>query len=87
MNYQKYGVSKMWAVIGGAVVLILLFFFSDALPAGILLPVILGACVLMHIWMMVRGGHGSHPSHDQEKQPLDKGKQEKEDKHKGGCCH
>ena len=48
----------------------------------VLAVVLLGGCLLMHLFMMRKGRHsGSHGS-----DAMDGNKEEKKGKH-GGCCH
>ena len=57
--------------------------------SGYLWPILIGAFVLAHIWMMFRG-HGEHGNSDDDKKiDADSRKQsEKHNDHKhGGCCH
>ena len=79
----------------GFVALILLIFFAgDKIPSGVLWPILLGACLLSHIWMM-RRGHATHTPEDASASNADETKQEAaqsaNDEHtKGGghrgCC-
>lgn len=51
--------------------------------------ILIGVCVVPHIWMMFKGhgGHGEHSDTDASEETDSEG-QPKKDEHKhGGCCH
>ncbi|MEK7665766.1 MAG: hypothetical protein AAB337_02730 [Patescibacteria group bacterium] len=89
MNHKKTGASIAWMVLSCVALLLIFFFAGDRLPASILLPVLIGICVISHIWMMSRG-HGSHGQNNvrDEKTQLntDADKKGKDAGHHGGCC-
>ncbi len=85
MNHQTHGSSMKWMLLGCGVVLLLLFVASDVIPSGFFLPILLGVCLLSHIWMM-RRSHGSQTSEDKSAQHVEKKKTD--GGHSGGgCCH
>ncbi len=67
----------MWMMLGCAALFLVLFFAGDILPTKVLFPLLIGLCVLAHLWMMVRG---CGPSADEKKN------EEKKGGHHGGCC-
>ena len=88
--------SMLWMMLPCLLLLGFLFFGGSKLfSGGYLLWIIVGICVVPHIWMMFKG-HGGHEGHsdtdmgDKTNNTSAKQSETKDgnDKHKGGgCCH
>lgn len=92
-NNQKHGISMMWMMLGCIALLVALFFTGSSLSSGrILWPILIGAFVAGHIWMMLRR-HGRNKKHGDanmgNKSDVILEKQaDAADEHKhGGRCH
>ncbi len=82
----------LWMMIPCLLLLGFLFFSGGKLSSGYLWLIIIGVCVVPHIWMMLKGhgGHGGHGDADTDEK-TNVGEDSKtitKDEHKkGGCCH
>ena len=79
----------MWVMIPCLLLFGLLFFGgSKLISLRYFWLIMVGICVVPHVWMMFRG-HGGHGNSDDKKSATDSDKQpEEKNEHKhGGCCH
>ena len=82
-NNEKNKSSMGWMILLCVLPLLALLFMGRGLSlSGYLWPILIGACVVAHFWMMFKG-HGKHD--DGETQPDNKD-DHAEHKH-SGCCH
>ncbi|MFA6272905.1 MAG: hypothetical protein WC673_00200 [Candidatus Paceibacterota bacterium] len=91
----------MWMMIPCLILLGILFFGGDKLASsGYLWLIVIGVCVVPHIWMMFKG-HGGHKDDEMEGKSdlpvagntaptgvaLEKPSGEKDEHKHSGCCH
>jgi Flp pilus assembly protein TadB len=73
----------LWMLAGCGLFIIILAVFGGRLSSGWIVAIVIGACVVPHLFMM-RG-------HDHEKSTHSEGEKNKskdeQSLHKGGCCH
>jgi len=74
----------LWMLLGCALLFLFLFLAGNVVPVKILWPVLIGVCVVMHIWMMRR--HGSHTQHGEQATKAGVDEQKENTGHSGGCC-
>ena len=96
-NSNKNGGHKgmMWMMIPCLLLLAFIMFSRNGLGASkYLVFIMLGVCVVPHIWMMFKGGHNGHGNYNTEDKTdntSDKQLEAKEkynkSEHGGSCCH
>ncbi len=74
-------------LLGCGLMIVVLGVFGDRLSQGWLIAIVLGACVIPHLFLM-RGHHGKKGVPPQEEtHPQEKEKNDASSKHGGSCCH
>lgn len=77
----------MWMMIPCFLLLGFLFLGgSKVVPSEYLWLVIIGVCVVPHVWMMFKG-HGGHDDSHESNTAAASEEKEPKDKSKHGCCH
>ncbi len=81
----KGGFPPLWMTVLCVVPVLILFFVGRRFySGGYILPVLVGVCIVTHLWMMFRG-HGSGKDNSEEKEVPTEHSDKK--KHKHSCCH
>lgn len=62
----------LWMLLGCGILVLALAFFGDRIQSGWLIALVIGVCVVPHLFMMRKSRH-----HEDRKDPKDKG---------GSCC-
>ena len=91
-NHNKDGGGKgmMWMMIPCLLLLGVLFFGGSKLSSsGYLWLIVIGVCVVPHIWMMfkVPGGRGNHHGEEKIDEVLEKSFGPKDEHKRKDCCH
>jgi len=90
-NHKGGGYAGMlWMMIPCLLLLGVLFLGGDNVASsGYLWPILIGAFVAAHIWMMLRGHGGYRDTHPGENPAaaLEKHPKAKDEHTHGGCCH
>lgn len=74
-------------LIGCGLMILVLAVFKDRLTEGWLFALVIGACVIPHLFIMRGGKHGDHP-HEDPHVSVAPPSDDKPPTHKGGsCCH
>ncbi|MEK9130791.1 MAG: hypothetical protein AAB429_01615 [Patescibacteria group bacterium] len=73
----------VWMMLPCILLAVIILLAGDKLASSkYLWLVVIGVCVVPHVWMMIKG-HGKHRDVD----PQDKIEDEKPQHKSGGCCH
>ena len=85
----KNSKSMMWMMIPCLLLLAFIMFSGNGLGASkYLVFIMLGVCVVPHLWMMFKGGHGEHVDNNNTENKIDDSQTKNENdksKHSGGC--
>ncbi|MCX6751214.1 MAG: hypothetical protein NT161_00365 [Candidatus Nomurabacteria bacterium] len=86
-NNGKGNNSMLWMMLPCILLIVVVLFGGGKLVASnYLWLVILGVCVVPHLWMMFKGGHGGHNDNTENKMDDIQTKNENDkSKHSGGC--
>ncbi|MCR4314110.1 MAG: hypothetical protein NUV84_02595 [Candidatus Uhrbacteria bacterium] len=84
MSHNKH---LLLMLLGCGLMILVLVVFKDRLTEGWLFALVIGACVIPHLFMMRGDKHGEHP-HEDPQASVAPSSDDKPTTNKGGsCCH